>query len=593
MANENEKKMICTMGKFDIPIIQRQPLFKINLLDSNVIVLGSSMSGKTTLLRTLINILHKQYTEKQEQIFILDFGGALASYKDFPLVAAYFDNSNEEYVKRVFKILEGILKSNIQSLNGANFPESEKELIHTTFVLDNVNAFLDEPRYSTYQEKLAKLCRDGLSKGITLVVTASDNKGLGAYMSAFKQKIVFDLPQDKYMEIFNEKVGAIGNNPGHGYANVTVKIPNAPGSFRQNLPYEFQCHTPYFDEKRDQVRPEHANSDVEFRERLNEKFKFDKTEMVFRRSVKKYRTFPKELTRAEYGKLLEQGGEDAKPKPGEISVGLDYVEFKPAAFDLWKSYFIGIYGKRGFGKTNLLRLILNEAAEKIPNLRVVLADDGRRQVNEEHLKLHTRPAELVIFDENVEAEWTTTDGKPRKAKRNPIQQLYAYMHENYFAWDKSALTACYGIASGAMGGPNRETSLIPDCSGAKQPPTIFVIQSKLLYSPTRENRGFMEFALQQFNNIAEEQKIAFIFSDIQKFSEADRTQLLNDKLMLAFLLDNIAEFVGDRGQRSVFGNMDVKELKEDYARCEPGDGYFYDVAADELKKIKFIMENET
>ena len=39
-------------------------------------------------------------------------------------------------------------------------------LIHTTLFIDNVNAFFDEPRYSAYREKLAKLCRDGLSKGI-------------------------------------------------------------------------------------------------------------------------------------------------------------------------------------------------------------------------------------------------------------------------------------------------------------------------------------------------------------------------------------------------------------------------------------------
>jgi len=29
-------------------------------------------------------------------------------------------------------------------------------------------------------------------------------------------------------------------------------------------------------------------------------------------------------------------------------------------------------------------------------------------------------------------------------------------------------------------------------------------------------------------------------------------------------------------------------VKEDYARCELGDGYFYDVEADRLIKLKFI-----
>ena len=38
--------------------------------------------------------------------------------------------------------------------------------------------------------------------------------------------------------------------------------------------------------------------------------------------------------------------------------------------------------------------------------------------------------------------------------------------------------------------------------------------------------------------------------------------------------------------------MDVKSLKEDYARCEKGDGYYYDVEADRLMKLKFIKTEE-
>ena len=71
-----------------------------------------------------------------------------------------------------------------------------------------------------YQEKLAKLCRDGLSKGITVVFTAADTKGMASYLASAKQKIAFEMPADKYMEIFNGKTGMIGSNPGHGFANV-------------------------------------------------------------------------------------------------------------------------------------------------------------------------------------------------------------------------------------------------------------------------------------------------------------------------------------------------------------------------------------
>lgn len=580
------EEMKCTLGRFDIPIVQMQPKFEINLFASNIIVFGSAMSGKTTFLKTLLNILHKQFNEKQEQVFILDFSSALFPYHDMPLVAAYFDNSNEEYVKRVFKIMDGILKNNIQALNGVNYPECKTQPIHTTFVIDNVNAFLDEPRYSAYHEKLAKLCRDGLSKGITLVITASDNKGLGSYMGSFRQKVAFSLPQEKYQEIFNEKVSAAGNNPGHGYANVTVNIPDVPGSFRYNTPYEFQCSTPYYDH-RDSEKPETANSADEFLTRLKCKFG-DGT--AYTRTVKKYRTFPRELTRAAYVELTEQEDGTYIPRHGDISVGLDYVDFQPVTVDLMKSHVVGIYGKKEFGKTNLLRILLNKAAEKYEDLRVVLVDDGRKQLSDENLALLVPPKELVAFREYVEEEWVLRDDSVRKMKRSPLQQFYVYLNKNYIGWDKLWLKGCYPISKDLMK-EKREVEQIPDCSETPQPTTVFVLQTKQLFLKSNENKYFLEHALQQLLTQAEEKRIAFIFSDVQKFNEMDYQQYLNDPLSVVFLLDNIAEFASERGQKSVFGNMDVKALKEDYARCELGDGYYYDVQADSLKKVKFIKED--
>ena len=238
-----KKDMLCVLGRQDIPVIQEQPDFIVDLLQTNILMFGSAMSGKTNLLRLLITILHKQYRETDEQIFILDFGGALSEFESLPLVAAYFDNANEEYVKRVFKLVEDQLKENITSLKGKNYISvNENQPIHTTLLIDNVNAFLDEPRYSMYQEKLAKLCRDGLSKGITIVMTASSTKGLGSYMNSFKQKIALEMPADSYTDIFSHKVIPVGNNPGHGYANVTVVPKNIKSTFPLQSAYELQLN---------------------------------------------------------------------------------------------------------------------------------------------------------------------------------------------------------------------------------------------------------------------------------------------------------------------------------------------------------------
>lgn len=571
------KKMLCTLGKFDIPIIQMQPPFVVDLLDSNVVVFGTSMSGKTTFVKLLLNVLHKQYYEKEEQIFILDFGGALAKYQEMPLVSAYFDNSNEEYVKRVFKIMDSILKENIKELNGKNYRDAEIQALHTTFIIDNLNGFIEEPRYAAYHEKLAKLCREGLSKGITIIVTASDTKGIGAYLTGFKQKIAFEMPQDKYAEIFNGKVALIGNNPGHGFANVTVKPDDITGTFRMNLPYEVQCSLPY------RLEDDQGNADTEetFIEKL--KLKFSYSENKYLKCIKKYQTFPKELTREEYNKLIQDVSESFQPIQNSITVGLDYVNFHPVSVNLNKTHVIAIYGKKEFGKTNLLNLLIQGYIKQNNEFRIVFFDDGRRQLEPIYQKVKNNIDSIYINDFK-EIELCLKDESKKIKKLSPVQQFYLYLNENYMSIDKRFLASIYGVSKELP----KEYNKIPDCNNENTPTTLFVIQSKLTYLNAAENRFFINNILPQLSAVAEERKFWFIFSDVQKISDAEQNVFFNNAISTAFLLDNIAEFAGERGQKTLFGNMDVKSLKEDYAKCEIGDGYFYDVEADNLLKLKFI-----
>jgi energy-coupling factor transporter ATP-binding protein EcfA2 len=578
----SQQKMLCTLGRFDIPIIQMQPPFVADLLDANIAVFGSAMSGKTTFIKTLVNILHKHYDEKKEQVFILDFGGALAEYKDFPLVSAYFDNSNEEYVKRVFKIMDNILRDNIKELGSKNYRDADVQPLHTTFIIDNLGAFMDEPRYMAYQEKLAKLCRDGLSKGITIVITAVDTKGLTSYLGSFRQKIAFEMPPDKYMDIFTGKVGLIGNNPGHGFANVTVKPEGVTGTFRMNLPYEVQCTLPY--------KPENAEGDADTEETFTEnaKRKFGFADGSYARCVKKYQTFPKELTAEEYEKIKQQPKDTAKELKLPVSVGLDYVDFYPVTVDLEQSHLIAIYGKKEFGKTNMLNLLLDGFARQKRDARIVFFDDGRNQLQSVYDRLHTK-LDCKLINKFEEVKLSLTDGTKKMRKLSPMQQFYVYLNENYVSLDKpNYLAEIYGVSKMT----SKEYLTIPDCSAEQAPFTVFVIQSKLVYLNANENKRFINSILPQLAAIAEERGYLFIFSDVQKISDAEQNSFFNNVVSTAFLLDNIAEFAGERGQKTVFGNMDVKALKEDYARCEKGDGYFYDIEADNLLKAKFIKFEE-
>jgi len=559
-------KILCVLGQQDIPVIQEQPEFTVDLLDSNVLLFGSPMSGKTNLIRLLITILHKQYRENEEQIFILDFGGALANFESLPLVAAYFDNANEEYVKRVFKLMEDQLKDNIKQLKGKNYrAATDNQPVHTTLFIDNVNAFLDEPRYSAYQEKLAKLCRDGLSKGITIVMTASSTKGLGSLMGNFKQKIALEMPVDSYMEIFNHKVIPVGNNPGHGFANVTVIPEGITGTFPLQVAYELQLNI-----ADDISAPEfHNNLKVHFQNR----------------TVKKYKRFPEVLTKLLYDSFVAELNE--RSDEHSVSVGLDYTECKPVTIDFNSSKAVAIYGKKGFGKTNTLNLLLENFIAS-PQYRFVFLDDGREQLKKIYQKVQSR-SRYIQFNEEMTIDFKNSKGSwTENMKLSPMQLLVKEIHENYM--DLSQVRRMSNLVLGELFGAGVN---IPSRAGLIDSKyTIFVLQSKFLYVNSIASKIFMEIILPSLVARADEMNWIFIFTDVKAISDSETRENFHSSISAAYLLDSIAEFVGERGQKSLFGSMDVKSLKEEYAPCEEGDGYFYSIERDELKKLKFIRYEE-
>ncbi len=588
-----QNSIMCTVGQYDIPIIQMQPPFKIDLLDSNVAVFGSTMNGKTNFLRLIVNILHKIRNEKNEQIFILDFGGALSSYEKFPLVSAYFDNSNEEYVKRIFKILDSIMSDNTKSLGGKiykNIREEERP-IHTTFIIDNLNAFINENRYSAYHEKFGRICRDGASKGISIIFTATETRGISSYLLSFKQKIALNFPPENYTDIFGVKVEAAGDVPGRGYANVTVKPEGVTGTFQMNKPYEIQCF----------LAEDIEDTESEFNVNLNKKYglidddelKNNKyAELYERHILKRYKSFPQELMKEDY---LQLRPTNVVEENHSIEVGLDYVKCNPVRVDYYNSRAIAIYGKKEFGKTNLLSIMLEKLMEDMKEARFIFFDDGRRQL-ESLFKFYRekgRNCTLINQFKEVELEYLASEFEVSqivKKKLSPIQQFFLLLHHEYIDLKENYMD----ILESIYGRVYEEQ--IPDSKlYENKKPTVFIIQSKSIYINSKINEDFIRYILPELLDVAEDRNYIFLFTDVKKITDTETNSIFNSALKSIFVLDNIAEFASERGSKTVFGDMDNKSLKEDYAKCELGDGYYYDVEADNLKKLKFIKsewENE-
>ena len=244
---------------------------------------------------------------------------------------------------------------------------------------------------------------------------------------------------------------------------------------------------------------------------------------------------------------------DAKSDEKHILVGLDYYEHKPIEIFLDEARSIAIYGKKKFGKTNLVNRIVRTIRQFHRDYRFVFFDDGRKQ---------------------LEGIWQEAPAGDNNVYITTVDELTDFLDSN-------------GYAAKMMRGVVNK-----DFKEQKTPFTVFVLQNKMLFQSV--GAQLLKGTFPKMIANAEEKGYIFIYSDVRKISNNDRDteSSLNNTFSVAFLLDNIAEFVGDRGSRSVFGEMDAKELKNEYAHCELGDGYFYDIESDELKKLKFIKNKQ-
>ncbi|MBR3350475.1 MAG: hypothetical protein IKG55_10425, partial [Solobacterium sp.] len=241
---------------------------------------------------------------------------------------------------------------------------------------------------------------------------------------------------------------------------------------------------------------------------------------------------------------------EIKIKQDQLIFGLDYYDHQLMSIDAAKIRSIGIYGKKGFGKTNLLQLLVSQIYYYHKNARFILLDDGREQL---------KPIQKMI---------NTSDHK----YFDNMTDLRMYLSDNGY---------------GATKKQGEKPSEIKDT-----PYTVFVLQSRNLYhTPTQsDSRYLVNLFLDMILN-AEKRNYMFIFSDM-KIVDSELRERVNSSISIAFLLDNIAEFIADKGNKSAFGEFEPKELKVMFAKCSIGDGYCYDTDADDLHKVKFIKYDD-
>lgn len=625
-----------TLGRYDDPESQLQADYTIDLESHNLAIFGSSRSGKTSVLKMLIFQIHQvlRSIHATEEIYILDFGNRLANYEILPLVSGCFMAGNEENIRRMFKVIEDKYANNAKKLVGTSYQErGNRQVPHITFIIDGLNAMMEDDQFILYQDKLKMLARDGLSKGISIVFTANELTGsMRRLLPSFGRIIALDLPKDSYGELFSARVEKPIVCKGRGIVN------------NDTTHYEFQAYFPFdYTENTNETQNAMEKAEKEAIQTIRywyalsgcdvsiagaddtamslfkklranpeqDKIIVSNAALLKKRECTRLRSFTTELFRdSTWKNYTNQTWGDYVEKEhteGNFTAGLNYYTFESVKLNLKEAQTIAIYGKKSFGKSNLLSLILDEVY-KIPNSTVIMWDDGRKSLSDRapDFMLRSRKQfsdcnrlievksanelENLLRERNY-LNIPTVESYFQTGFHQPIMPLQDTSHAPFdddmappFPFDDDV------IHPDLKDEHSSQIASIPsqEISGSPDPFITVVIQSRLFYQNSAMNEAVHIIPRLVSVLDAANVKMLFIFSDVQRFSSNELRIHFNNCIHHAFLLDDIHRFIKDKGSQSVFGNLDEAEMKERFGPCEIGDGFYLNIESEEIEKLKYL-----
>lgn len=512
------------VGVYDDPSNQIQPDVDLNLSDGNVIIIGSAQTGKTMLLQSILRGVAENYSPKQVFIYILDFASKILKiYENLNHVGGVLTDADDEKLKNFFKMMREEVanrKEKFSQLGISSYEaylESSKDgtpgMPHIIIMIDNLSAFKEV--FQEYEDAMLSICREGLALGITVVATAKQTIGLSyKYLSNFSARMTFSCTESsEYNNVFDRCQIQPQNVQGRGLVSIDKVV------------YEYQAFLA-FDGDTESERTLQAKS---FIGDIAKKYGLERA-----RSIP---AIPAVLTEAYWKEASFRFDKFVVP------VGLTYSGIEPVTVDLAHIGTVGIYGREGFGKSNLTRAILSYLQQHVFDLacEAYLIDGYDRQLAE---------FEVCGFVERFTVDCSDFEEIVQKfsdaaKERMDILRLGGNL-------DNEPLLLC-------------------------------VVQNSQIFAQNVISKA----ASDQFKKLigdAKQLKICFIFSNVDNnpdYSPPEMMRLARD-FGAYFLLDDIANV-------RLFGTskFTANDLKPYKKPVSLGDGYSYD-ARNGIEKIKLM-----
>ena len=219
----NVKANSYPIGIYDDPDTQYQGEAYFDFDDDNTIIVGASQTGKTNLLQLIVREIASQKKANEASFYIIDFGSMiLKNFEELNHVGGVVLSSEEEKLKNLFKLLlqeldarkEKLMSVGVSSISSYN-EAGYNDIPHLYVILENFAVFR-ELYADKYEDDFLFIAREGVTYGISLIVTATTTNGFGyKYMSNFANHIALTCNDNsEYSNLFDRCRTEPSNIPG-------------------------------------------------------------------------------------------------------------------------------------------------------------------------------------------------------------------------------------------------------------------------------------------------------------------------------------------------------------------------------------------
>ncbi len=345
------------VGLWDDPANQIQTPFILNFAqDGNHAVCGTSMSGKSTFLQTVVYSLIQRYSPDYLNLYILDFSSRMMEpFEEDVHVGGILYEGDLDTVGKLFHMLQSMIQERKALFRGGNYYQyvSKNGVVCPAIVvvIDNMANFREKTE-EAFDDVLLQISRECTANGMYLLISGAGFNATeipGKLGENIRRAVSLEM-QDKYA--YGDILRSMQVS--------TVPEPGVPGrgvAEADGVVLEFQTCVAV-EASDDYNRVEQIQSQCQ-----------DMAALWKGRRARPIPVIPEKPIWPEFRAL-----EEVQKQIDDISLlpmGYDLATAAVESIRLKQTYCYMVSGKKGTGKTNLLRILMRAASEKRGRVVVV------------------------------------------------------------------------------------------------------------------------------------------------------------------------------------------------------------------------------